>query len=308
MLLDFDIAYQTSDTITFTTESITDDDYRCYVVYDTSTGYTTLKDYYVWRSNTYTSTGLTDSSAFIINNSSFYPRLTPSITDYTVLNPFLFYIISSLEHFILMNVLDRLDLVRKRLPNPGVVISDVDGFGDNGVASVAGGYYKKFAISELMRYIEGALIEINLHPPATSFYWAFTTADTDKTLNPYQRYTSGVPYNFVDLIIQGAVIRALVSWGILEVDLNFITSDAGLTITYDKVGHVQSWYDRLLTSYTNQMDKTKMNYANHAGIGIGSLPYSATGIFGSAMNMIEHSGTMPLTSMLGFNMRTNIPM
>ncbi|GEM_PF-6277996 len=309
MLLDFDIVEQLSDGITFTTETLTEDDYRCYIVYDTSTGYTTLRDYYVWRADTYTSTGLTDAVGLVINNNCLYPRLTPPITDYSELNPFLFYMLTSQEHQILMNVIDRLDLVRKRLPNPGTIIEDVDGFGDNGVASVAGGYYKKFAISELMRYIEGSLIEINFYPPVTSFYWEFTTADTDRINNPYLRSTGyAVPYNFVDLIVQGAMIRALMSWGILEVDLNFSTSDAGLTITYDKVGHVQSWYDRLLTSYTQQMGLTKMNYANHAGVGLGSLPFAAGGIFGSALGMIEHSGTIPLTSMLGFNIRSNTPL
>lgn len=305
----FDVPYQDVDSVTFSTEELTEDDYRCYVVYDTSTGYTSLEDYYTWRATTYTSTGLVDTCGLVINNACLYPKLTTAIPDYSVLNPSLFYILTNPEHYILMCVLDRIDLVRKRLPNPGVVIEDIDGFGDNGVASVAGGYYKKFSVSELMRYIEGTLIEINIHPSATTFYWNFTTTTADKITNPYiKQNATGVPYNFIDLIVQGTMIRALVAWGLLEVDLNFSTSDSGLQITYDKVGHVQSWMSALLTEYTRQKDLVKWNYANHAGIGVGSLPYAATGLWGTAMNMISNSGIMPLTSMLGFNIRNNTPL
>lgn len=309
MIQVLDVVEQATSSITFTTEELTSDDYRCYVVYDTSTGHTTLNDYYSWRVDTYTSTGLTNACGFVINNSCLYPRLTTPISDYSSLNTSLFYGLTRTEHFILMSLIDRIDLVRKRLPSPGTVIEDVDGFGDNGIASVAGGYYKKFSVSELMRYIEGTLIEINLHPPATTFYWDFTTTDTDAITNPYIRQTAvGVPYPFVDLVIQGAMIRALVSWGLLEVDLHFSTSDSGLTITYDKSMQVQSWMDRILTTYTKEMDLLKWNYANHAGVGLGSLPYSATGVWGTAMNMIANSGIMPLTSMLGFNIRSNTPL
>ncbi len=310
MIQNFDITNQISSAVTFSTETLTVDDYKCYIVYDTSTGATTLEDYYSWRATTYTSTGLTDAAGLTISNSNLYPKLSASISDYTLLNPYLFYILTVSEHYVLMNVLDRIDLVRKRLPNPGAVIEDVDGMGTAGsVASVAGGYPKKFAISELMRYIEGALIEINIHPPATNFYWNFTTTEIEKITNPYiKESATGIPYSYIDLLVQGAMIRALVGWGLLEIDLHFITSDAGLQITYDKVGYVQTWMDRLLQEYTRQKELIKWNFANHAGVGVGSLPYAATGIWGSAMNMIEHSGIMPLTSMLGFNIRSNIPM
>jgi hypothetical protein len=308
MLRLVDIPYQDTTTVTFYTEEILAEDVMTYVVYDTSTGYTTLQDYYAWRATTYTSTGM-DGVGFVISNAELYPKYTPSITDYSILDKQLFYVVSSAEYQILKHVLDRIDLVRKRLPNPGTVIEDIDGIGDGGVVSMAGGYPKKFSISEVMRFIEGALIEINIHPPSTQFYWNFTSSDVDKINNPYLKESAvGIPYRITDLLVQGAMIRALVAWGILEVDLNFTTSDSGLQITYDKVNYVASWMDRLLVSYQKEKELVKWDFANHAGIGVGSLPYEATGIFGTALNMIQHSGIMPLTSMLGFNIRTNVPL
>jgi len=201
MIRVFDIPYQDTTSVTFTTEEITTDDSVCYVVYDTSTGVTSLQDYYTWRASSYTSSGYEDGCGFVISNSNFFPKFTAPISDYTILDPYLFFVMTSLEHYILMSLLDRIDLVRRRLPNPGAVIEDVDGMGDSGVVSVAGGYDKKFAVSELMRFIEGALIEINIHPPATNFYWNFTTSDSEKVTNPYIRQsTTGIPYKFVDLI------------------------------------------------------------------------------------------------------------
>jgi len=308
MLRLFNIASQLPTSVTFTTSEISDANYMPYVVYDTSTGYTTLEDYYAWRAITYTSTGMTGTS-FVIQDSNLYPSTTPVFGDYSTLNPRLFSAMSFIEYYVLRCVLDRLDLVRRRLPNPGAVIEDVDGMGNRGVVSVAGGYDKKFSVEELMRFIEGALIEINIHSPATNFYWNFTTSDQETITNPYYReVATGIPYKFVDLIVQGSVIRALMAWGILEIDLNFVTSDSGLQITYDKVGHVASWMDRLLTEYSKQKDFVKFDCVNSYGVGVGSMPFAATGIFGYAMNMIQNSGIVPLSSMLGFNIRSNIPL
>ena len=310
MLRLFDISSITQNTITFTTEEIEYADNYVYVMYDTSTGYTTLEDYYGWRTQTYTSTGMTGTS-FYISNATLYPKLTPPITNYSVLTPKLFYCLTFIEYSILVTVLDRLDLVRKRLPNPGAIVQDSDGIGDGGVVSVAGGYDKKFAISELMNYIEGALIEINIHPPATNFYWNFTSIDTERNTNPYTRESAtGIPYKFFDLIVQGAIIRALMAWGILEIDLNFTTTDAGLQITYDRVNNVASWTDRFLVEYTKQKELIKWDCVNSGGVGIGSIPFSASAMWGAAMNMIggEHSGVVPLTSMLGFASNGNIPL
>ncbi len=81
MIQNFDITNQISSAVTFSTETLTVDDYKCYIVYDTSTGATTLEDYYSWRATTYTSTGLTDAAGLTISNSNLYPKLSASISD-----------------------------------------------------------------------------------------------------------------------------------------------------------------------------------------------------------------------------------
>jgi len=294
--------------VNFSTAEIPYSSYMPYVVYDTSSGLTTLEDYYSWRSTT-TVNAVTSEGEFSIINSNLYPRTSSTIADYTILNTKLFSVLTFVEHYVLTCVLDRLDLVRKRLPNPGAIIEDVDGIGNGGVVSVAGGYDKKFSVPELTRFIEGALIEINIHPPATNFYWSFTTAAQETVTNPYARESAtGIPYKFVDLIVQGAVIRALMAWGILEIDLNFITSDSGLQITYDKVNHVSNYMDRILNEYKSQKEFIKYDCVNSSGVGVGSMPFAAMGIWGYAMNMIQNSGVVPLSSMLGFNIRSNVPL
>lgn len=308
MLRFYNVANRTDTNITFSTPDIRLADFVPYIVYDTSTGATTLRDYYTWRSIT-TTTGVVDVCEFIIDNNNIYPQTHPGIADYDVLDPTLFTVMTYVEYMVLQNVLQRIDLVRRRLPNPGVVISSVDGYGNNGVASVAGGYDKKFAVYELMNFIEGALIEINIHPPATEFYWSYTSSETERLTNPYhlQNYM-GVPYKFIDLIVQGAVLRALISWGVLEVDLQFSTSDAGLQITYDKVSSVSSWMDKLLAEFIRQKDFIKWDCVNSRGIGVGTYPFMAAGIWGTAMNMIQTKGTLAMSSMLGFNLRSNTPL
>lgn len=310
MLRFFDILTQDPAGIRFNTPDIRWADYVPYVFYDTSTGYTTLRDYYAWRTVTSTGTVVTDETTYFnISDAALFPRTAPPLGDYSVLDPSLFTVLTYVEFMVLQNVLQRVDLVRRRLPNPGIVISSTDGYGNNGVASVAGGYDKKFSVSELMRFIEGALIEINIHSPATEFYWSFTTVQTEKLTNPYhlQNYM-GVPYKFLDLIVQGAVIRALYAWGLLEVDLQFNTSDSGLQITYDKVSSVSSWVDKLLQEFIRQKDFIKMDCVNSRGVGVGTLPFMAAGIWGTAMNMIQTQGTLPMSSMLGFNLRSNTPL
>ena len=285
------------------------EDRTTYVVYDTSTGMVEKEDYYSWRSLTKkieTSSG--DVLGFTIDNDSLFPKFSSSIDNYTNLDPKLLYIMSTHEYWILKSFLTRIDLVRRRLPNPGRFIEDIDGLGDGGVVGFAGGYDKKFSIDEIKEFIEGALIEVNIHPPATNHWWAYCTNNQDKMSNPY--YTSaGVPVKLLDLVVQGAMIRALHSWGILEIDLHFSTSDSGLQITYDRVGHVSGWLDRILNEYKVQKDFIKFDSVNSMGAGVGTYPYAATGIWGAAMGMIQGgSGIVPLSSMLGFHIRANTPM
>jgi hypothetical protein len=295
-----DVVSRTATEVIFKTPEISNVDTIPYIVYDTSTGVVNMEDYVAWRSLTFTSTGSTDLY-FRINNTCLYPSYLDPITDYTTLRPALFKVMSFTEYNILQHVLTRLDLVRRRLPNPGYTVSSTNSVGQNGTVSMSGGFDKKFAVTELVQMIEGAIIEINWTSPMTYFWPLYMTAGQEAQTNPYSR-SEGLPFAMVDLITQGAILRALAAWGILEIDMSFSTSDSGLQITFDRVQHVQSWHSALLADYQKQKDVFKMNFANHSGVGIGSTPYALQGIFGTALNNVSAGGNLSMTSLLGWQM------
>lgn len=293
----------------FETEEIASEDMIAYVMYDTSTGITDMKDYYSWRTVS-TSTGDENVFAFEIDNTNKYPLLEDDIVDYNIFDRKLFKVMTWAEYEVIQMLLTRIDLVRRRLPNPGVTISDVDNVGSGGVVSFAGGWDKKFSLEELRQMIDGSLMELNIHPPTTERWWQFTATDVDKSYNPYARTSSGggIAYEMIDTLVLGGLIRCLVAWGILEIDINFSTTDSGLTITYDRVGHIASWMQNLLNDYQERKYYVKMNSINSFGVGVGSYPFAAMGWVGTAMNQVSQSGITPLSSMLGFGLRGNVPL
>src|SRR5271157_5515123 len=127
MLRLVDISSIATDSIVFHTEELTTDDLVAYVVFDTSTGvaaspYALMDDYVGWRVQTVqTSTG--DAVTLTIDNSHLYPSFSKTIPDYTELGIPLFSILTRVEYEILHNTLLRLDLVRRRMPNPGFILS-----------------------------------------------------------------------------------------------------------------------------------------------------------------------------------------
>lgn len=302
-LLDF-VSINASE-IMFSTPEIGTSGAMAYVVYDTSTGTANMSDYITWRTPTFTSTGSATNVYFSATNATLFPsylQTTAPIVDYTTLDPALFKVMSFTEYSILQQLLVRLDLVRRRLPNPGYTVTSTNSVGQNGTVSMSGGFEKKFSIDELSTIIEGSIIELNWTSPMTYFWPVFMAAGQEVQNSPYSR-TYGLPYAMIDLVVQGAILRALVAWGILEIDMSFSTSDSGLQITFDRVAHVKGWHDTLLQDYTRQKDLFKMNYANHSGIGIGSTPYALQGIFGSAINNVSAGGgNLSMTSLLGWQM------
>lgn len=307
MLRLVNIAEQDNTHLTFETEEIPLEDFIVYVMYDTSTGITDLNDYYSWRTIT-TTTDDEAIFAFAINNSKKYPGTENDVGNYSVFNTKLFKSMTWAEYELIQMLLTRIDLIRRRFPSPGVTISDVDYVGQGGVVGFGGSWDKKFSLEELRQVIDGTLIEVNIHPPSTDFWWTHSRDAVDKAYNPYYRINSGVPYNFIDLLVQGAVIRCLQAWGILEIDINFSTTDSGLTISYDRVGHITTWMQHLLNEYKVQKDFIKMDTVNSFGVGIGTYPFAVSAMWGAAMNMISQGGTIPLSSMLGFGIRANTPM
>ena len=308
MLRLVDVTNRTSTGITFFTEEIKVDDVVPYVVFDTSTGTSinTMKDYYCWRPKTVkTSTGATDVN-FIIDNTSIYPSYESGPPDYSLLDPSLFRVMTFQEYQILQGVLIRLDLVRRRLPNPGTGISSTDGIGQDGVVSFAGGFEKKMTVGEIMQMMAGTIVELNASSPQTYFWPEFMALEDDKSSNPY--LAKGIPYDMVEIASIGTIIRCLVAIGILEVDISFTTSDSGLQLTFDRVGHVKTWYDAMLKEYEDAKVLFKMNHANHSGVGVGTVPWAAYGIWGTMMNNVTQGGQLAFSSLLGFAYRGNVPM
>ena len=304
----YTIPNRTSTGITFRTAELGQvADLVPYVIYDTSTGVVGTPDYLSWRATTVkTSTGTT-SVDITINNNNLYPGYTTALASYTPLNAKLLKIMTYDEYMLLNNLLTRIDMVRRRYPNSGTVITDNDGIGNGGVVSFDGGWEKKFSVEELMVCLAGSLVEVNIHPPATSFYWRYLSTQEDMQTNPYMS-RNRIPYQLTDLILQGAMIRALIMWGILEVDVNFSTSDSGLTLTYDRVGHVSGWTDKLLAEFKNQKDFIKWDFVNSYGVAVGTLPFSGMGIFDAVANMSGASGSLAMSTLLGGISSGNMPL
>ena len=306
MLRLVNIVSQDASQITFQTEELGEEGSVVYVIYDTSTGVSIAEreDYLGWRAvASETSTGY----AFTINNSNVYPSFSGPISDYSDLSPRLFRTMTLQEYSMLHDVLIRLDLVRKRIPNPGVTVQGTDRVGEDGVVSFAGGFEKKMTVDEIMRMMEGAIFELNATPPRTAYWPIYDTEDSDKLYNPYLR-ASGIPADMGEVAKLGTLIRCLVSVGILEVDISFSTSDSGLQLTFDRAGQIKGWADALLNEYKEMKALFKWNHANHAGVGVGTVPWAAYGIWGTLMNNVSYGGQLALHSVLGFTARGNVPL
>jgi len=298
-----DIQEKTSSNIVFSSPEVYVDDVLTYVIYDTSTGITAFDDYITWRTPTGTTDGV-DDKTYTINDSNLFPSYQSGV-DYSNLSDRLLYTMSFSELTILQHVLTRIDSIRKRLPNPSYSIDSTNAVGQDGTVSMAGGFDKKFSIQELMQMIEGSIAEINWTSPKTNFWPIFMTHDEERKTSPYLK-NSGVPFDMFDLVVQGAVLRAMVAWGILEIDLSFNVSDSGLNISFDRVGAITGFRGSLLTEYNEQKGQFKWKYANHAGVGVGTIPYSMQGLLGIALNNVASNGSLAMSSLLGWQVHKPI--
>ena len=309
MLRLVDMTLRTTTGITFNTSEISTSDKMAYVVYDTLTGASYLQglteDYYCWRATTVlTSTGATDVN-INIDNTNLYPSFSSTIPDYTVLKPALFTIVTYQEYIVLQNVLTRFDAVRRRMPNPGFTVSSTNNIGQDGAVSFAGGFEKKATITEIMSMIQATFFSFNVASPRTFFYPQFATKAQDANPNPYMA-GGGVPTEVLDLISTGALIRCLVFMGLLEIDISFSSSESGLQITFDRGSQIKGWHDTLVTNFLKEQNDIKMNYANHAGVGMGTMPYASMGLVGQLMNSAGSGGAIPYSTIMGFNIRGSV--
>lgn len=309
----FDIFEKTSTGIgiRISRKIIPDNNYVVYAIYDTSTGVVGLPDYYLWRCVTTntpdTVANYEDYVDIRIDNTAVYPSYSPNIPNYLTLSNHLLKLITGQELDVLNNVMLRVDMVRKRLPNPGVVIDSTANVGDNGVVDYAGGFAKKFSIDEYLSQMNGALIEINITPPATTMWWDFVPNDYDLCSNPYRSNHRGVPVKITDLIVQGSIIRALVAWGLLEVDIAFDSIDSNLSIRFDRQSAVQSWMTTLTNEFTRQLKLAKWDFVNSYGVAIGTSPYQLLGLWGNMCGSLSQNGVMSVNTLMGYGYTASRP-
>ena len=147
-------------------------------------------------------------------------------------------------------------------------------------------FAKKWTISESMIWIEAALADINLWSPMTHFWYRFSeyAKENNININPYTINT-GVPYELVELTAQGTLMQALVSQGLLEVDINFGWNDAGINVTYNNIDPIRGYISELAKKYEDTKTQCKRNYWKPYATG--TLPVAAGGILGALGQLLN---------------------
>jgi len=246
MVRDFSVFEQISTGITFDIAGVNKEDLRFFAIYDTSTGQL-LPDYILWKTKS-------DNDFRVrINNSVLFPRRITSF-DYRMFFWDNFVFVTSFEEKVLEHLVQRIDLVRQRYP---------------------GTFKKKFTLEELLLCIEAAVADINLYPPATTYWFRFTEIkEEDINHNPLkQSVQGGIPWSWFNLVTIGALLNALVSQGILEVDINYEVTAGGVTIRYNNAEGIKGWWTSLLDLYEKQKKLVKTwEFRPQA---VGTLPFTA---------------------------------
>lgn len=239
---------------------------------------------------TVVSEGTTNIPVFSITNSNRYPLARTPIPDYNVFRPLQFNILTEYEWKVIQSVLKRLDIVRRRYPNLGQRQLGM-GF--------SGGYEKKFSIEELLDFLYQTVVEVNLHSPAT-YFWFIFPKQSGKTIyysNPYYG-NYGVPLEWFDVLVDGTLIKALLSRQIFEIDTNFSISDQGISITYDRDGKLSGLISSLLNEYTNKKTRLKWQYAPFTNTGVGTyFGFSGYHYFNQIAGLLTNKGTIALRSL-----------
>lgn len=243
---------------------------------------------------THISNGGTTVTAFGISNANLYPKTRPSVPDYNVFRPLQFNILTEFEWDLILSSLRFIDQVRSRHPNLGQRRLGM-GF--------SGGFEKKFSIEELLDFLHQTVVEMNIHPPATMFWFQYVAIPRDGgsgSYNPYYVQT-GIPYFWKDALVQGIVIKALLSRQIYEIDTNFNISDSGLSISYDRDSRLGSVLQGLIQQFEDRKKKIKWQHAPHGGSGIGTFfGFGGNPIYQNVINSINLRGSVSLRALSPF--------
>lgn len=240
------------------------------------------------------SNGGTSVTAFGISNANLYPKTRPQIPDYNVFRPLQFNILTEMEWDIILSSLRFIDIVRSRHPNLGQRRLGM-GF--------SGGFEKKFSIEELLDFLHQTVVEMNIHPPATMFWFQYSAVPRDGAAGSYNPYyvQTGIPYFWKDALVQGVVIKALLSRQIYEIDTNFNISDSGISISYDRDSRLSGVIQGMMEQFQDRKKKIKWQHAPHGGSGIGTFfGFGGNPIYQNVINSINLRGSVSLKSLSPF--------
>ena len=99
-----------------------------------------------------------------------------------------------------------------------------------------------FNPADVAVYIENALRDFNAQPPTTSLFLENITRE------------------FKEILVQGAIIQALIAQGLLAVDQDFQYNDNGIALTVDHHSKILQWYQALLQQYVAKKRLFKPNF------------------------------------------------
>lgn len=230
---------------------------------------------------------------FTLTNDVLYPIMRPSIPDYTVFRNLQFNVITEYEWKVVQSVFKKIDMVRRRYPNLG---QRQLGLG------IAGGYEKKFSVEEILDFLYQTVVEINIQGPSTKFWFEFNDARGSfvSANNPYMA-SLGVPFEMYPLLVDGTVIKALLSRQLFEIDTNFNISDQGISITYDKDSKLSSVISGLIAGYEKQKETVKMQYLPHSGSAVGTFfGFAGHNYFNTVASMLTENGVLALKSLVPY--------
>jgi hypothetical protein len=105
---------------------------------------------------------------------------------------------------------------------------------------------RKYTDTELEIYLQDALLDINVTPPA---FTAFTLDDWEATVPEWK-----------GLILQGGMFFALVSEGIFQIGIEFTYNDNGISINTNKSSRLQSMASMLINRYDKLKESMKKQY------------------------------------------------
>lgn len=99
-----------------------------------------------------------------------------------------------------------------------------------------------FNAVDVAEYIANALRDFNATPPTT-------TIALEEIHDVYK-----------EVLIQGAIVQALIAQGLLAVDQDFQYNDNGIALTVDHNSKLMGWYQALLQGYVSKKKLYKWNY------------------------------------------------